>query len=175
MRKKAIIFIDMQLGNFQSPNPVFESDRLIDNSKIILDQARKDGEKIFFIQNNGNSGDIDEQGTGGWEIHPRIKPKHDEQIILKITPDSFYETELDKKLKQENIETIVILGLQTEYCIDTTVRRAFSLGYKVNLLKDCHSTWDSEFLTAKQIIHHHNLVLGDFFAVLISMCEFLKE
>lgn len=175
MRKRAIIFIDMQVGNFQSPNPIFKNDRLIDNSKLILNQARKDGEKIFFIQNNGNPGDIDEPGTEGWEIHPRLKPKHNEQVIQKITPDSFYKTELDEKLKQENIEIIVILGLQTEYCIDTTVRRGFSFGYEVKLLKDCHSTWDSEFLTAEQIIHHHNLVLGDFFAELISMHEFLKE
>lgn len=44
-------------------------------------------------------------------------------------------------------------------CIDTTCRRAFSLGYKVTLVSDAHSTWNSQVITAQQIINHHNSVL----------------
>jgi len=58
------------------------------------------------------------------------------------------------------------MGLQTEYCIYTTCRRAFSLGYVVILVKNAHSTWDSSCLTAQQIIWHHNYVLGGWFVVL---------
>ena len=50
----------------------------------------------------------------------------------------------------------------TEYCIDTTVRRAFSLGYDVTLVADGHLTVDSGVLTFDQIISHHNSLLDGF-------------
>ena len=44
-------------------------------------------------------------------------------------------------------------------CVDTTCRRDFSMGYKVTLISDVHSTWNSNELSAQQIINHHNGVL----------------
>ncbi len=85
-------------------------------------------------------------------------------MIEKETPDAFHKTTLHQKLKSKGIKRLVIAGLQTEYCIDTTCRRAYSLGYNVILVKDAHSTWDSTNLTAEQIIRHHNRVLGGWFA-----------
>ncbi len=165
----------MQFGNFNSSNSIFQGEGLIHSAIKILSHAREAGDKVIFIQNMGNPGEIDEPGSKGWEIYPSLKPKENELVIQKTTPDSFYKTDLDNELKKEGITTLVILGLQTEYCVDTTVRKAFSLEYSVELLEDCHSTWDSDFLTATQIIRHHNQILGDFFACLISVNDFLKN
>lgn len=52
------------------------------------------------------------------------------------------------------------LGLMTEYCVDTTLRRAFSLGYKIEFVSDGHSTYDSVNLPAAKIIEHHNGALS---------------
>ncbi len=60
------------------------------------------------------------------------------------------------------IGQIVVCGLVTEGCVDTTIRRAYSLGYKIELADDCHSTTDSNILSAEQIINHHNEVLKIF-------------
>ena len=73
-------------------------------------------------------------------------------------------------------ERLIVVGNQTKFCVDTTCRRAHSLGYKVTLLKDGHSTWDNEHLKAQQIIDHHNLVLGRHFVSLdettcIDFCQ----
>jgi nicotinamidase-related amidase len=57
--------------------------------------------------------------------------------------------------------------MQTEFCIDTTCRRAYSLGYEIILVEDAHSTWNNNVLQAPQIIAHHNLVLGDWFSKLL--------
>jgi nicotinamidase-related amidase len=81
-------------------------------------------------------------------------------VIHKSTPDAFHETPLQHELAARRIKHLVVAGLQTEYCIDTTCRRAFSLGYHITLVEDAHSTWDSLPLTAQQIINHHNHVLG---------------
>ena len=71
-------------------------------------------------------------------------------------------------LQKQNIERLTICGIQTEYCVDTTTRRAYSLGYHVRLVSDGHSTWDGEPFSASQKIEHHNQVLGGWFAELVE-------
>ncbi|WP_301285903.1 isochorismatase family protein [Lysinibacillus endophyticus] len=56
-------------------------------------------------------------------------------------------------------ENITVVGVRTEYCVDTTCRRALSLGYQVTLIADGHTTID-DILPAKQIIEHHNINLS---------------
>ncbi|CAG9620458.1 Peroxyureidoacrylate/ureidoacrylate amidohydrolase RutB [Sutcliffiella rhizosphaerae] len=86
-------------------------------------------------------------------------PEEKDVIIQKFTPDSFLHTSLDEELKKQDIKHVILTGIQSEVCVDTTCRRAFSLGYKVTLVSDTHSTWDSKEITAQQIIDHHNRAL----------------
>ena len=59
------------------------------------------------------------------------------------------------------IERLVIAGLQSEYCINSTTRRAAELGYDVTLVSDVHSTFDGEGKTATEIINEHNQALAN--------------
>ena len=56
---------------------------------------------------------------------------------------------------------IVLVGAQTEYCVDTTARRAASLGYDVDLAADGHATSENGVLSRDQIIEHHNQTLAN--------------
>ena len=87
-------------------------------------------------------------------------------MVQKRHPDAFQDTNLQRELESRGIERLIVTGIQTEYCVDTTCRRAYSLGYGVTLVEDAHSTWDTDLLTAPQIIAHHNDVLGGWFAEL---------
>jgi nicotinamidase-related amidase len=151
MVKSALVIIDMQLGNFQGSDSVYDGEILLSTVQRLISKARGEGVPVFYVQNKGSKGDPDETGTPGWEIHPTIAPKEGDVVIEKATP--------------------VIAGLQTEYCIDTTCRRAYSLEYDVVLVKDAHSTWDSSSLTAEQIVGHHNRVLGGWFVTLKNQNE----
>ncbi|MBV9330399.1 MAG: isochorismatase family protein [Alphaproteobacteria bacterium] len=62
---------------------------------------------------------------------------------------------------------LIVCGMQTEYCVDTTVRAAHALGYKVTLVSDAHSTGNTQALSAGDIIAHHNLTLAGDFAEVI--------
>lgn len=157
--KKALLVIDVQNGMFQEGNVVYEGWKLLQNLKNLIDQARSAGIPIFYIQHNAPSGKPLEFGAKGWEIHPDISPETEDIIVQKTTPDSFFNTSLNEELKKQGIEHLVVAGIQTEACVDTTCRRAFSMEYKVTLASDTHSTWDTEELTAQQIIKHHNGVL----------------
>ncbi len=65
-------------------------------------------------------------------------------------------------LEKEGVTNLIVAGGMTEYCVDTTCRRATSLGYDVTLAGDAHLTRDNGVLTAANIIAHHNFVLDDF-------------
>ncbi len=166
MKGTALLIIDMQLGNFQEPNPIHHGDTLLKKVKRLIDKAHTAQTPVIYVQNNGGEGDPDERGTPGWEIHPSIEPKPGDVVVQKGSPDAFHETDLQQALTAKNIRKLVVAGLQTEYCVDTTCRRAYALGYEVVLVRDAHSTWDMGGLSASQIIDHHNQVLGGWFATL---------
>ncbi|MBE0341825.1 isochorismatase family protein, partial [Paenibacillus sp. 28ISP30-2] len=63
----------------------------------------------------------------------------------------------------------IIAGMQTEFCLDTTCRNAYSLGYQNNVLVlDAHSTFNSKVLSGEQIVAHHNEMLGNRFVRLLA-------
>lgn len=165
MSDVALLLIDMQLGNFAS-NPVYKATDLLARAKSLIQKARVSRVPIVYVQNNGAKGDPDEYGTEGWRIHPSIVPMKEDTLVQKKTPDAFHETNLRETLESRSVRKLVVAGLQTEYCVDTTCRRAFSLGYDVVLVKDTHSTWDTPMLNAEQVIKHHNSVLEGFFVAL---------
>jgi nicotinamidase-related amidase len=162
----ALLVIDVQVGNFEDSAPVYGGSDLLSKISSLIGRARAAGVPVVYIQHCGPEGAIDQPGTPGWEIHPAIAPIEGDAVIQKHHPDAFQETNLRRELESRGIERLVITGIQTEYCIDTTCRRAYSLGYDVTLVKDAHSTWDTDCLTAPQIIAHHNNVLGGWFVEL---------
>ena len=117
---------------------------------------------MIYIQHDGQKGHPLETYTKGWEIHPSIKPVSADPVIRKRESDSFFETTLQQELEKREITRLIIGGGMTEYCMDTTCRRATSLGYDVTLASDAHLTRDNGVLTAANIIAHHNFVLDDF-------------
>ena len=161
----ALIVIDMQLGAFQGTiiPPISKAEDLLSNISRLIAKARMQDVPIVFVQHSGGKGSPLEHGTSGWNIHPAIAPMDRDIVIQKSTPDSFHQTQLQKELESRHIRKLVIAGLQTEFCVDTTCRRAFSLGYEVILAKDAHSTWDTDHFSAQQIVAHHNIVLAEWF------------
>jgi nicotinamidase-related amidase len=78
----------------------------------------------------------------------------DELVTHKTACGSFFETKLASELESRKIDRLIVAGCITQYCVDTSVRRAASLGYDVTLAEDGHLTADSESLTFDQIIAH---------------------
>ncbi|WP_026696078.1 cysteine hydrolase family protein [Peribacillus kribbensis] len=157
MKKKALLIIDVQKGMFQADEPVCNGNGLLLVLKNLIEKAHAADVPIFYIQHNASNGLV--PGTECWEIHNEIFPQEYDYIIQKHYPDSFLKTTLHAKLQELGIEHLFLTGIQTEVCVDTTSRSAFSLGYDVTLVSDAHSTWNSGNLSAQQIISHHNSVL----------------
>jgi nicotinamidase-related amidase len=160
-RKTALVLIDVQVNMFE-PDPVHDSKQLMPTLTRLLAQARQAHIPVIFVQNNGETGAPDEPNTPGWHIHPALAPTEDETVLQKEMEDAFYQTPLSQKLAELGVTRLIIAGLQTEMCVDTTIRAAKSRDYDVTLVADGHSTFDSPALTAVQIIAHHNDILTSF-------------
>lgn len=175
MSKTALLVIDVQYGIFMRKNydgmEVYNESGFIGNLKSLTERARAAGVPVIYIQHMYEDFPPMEKGQPFWEVHPDIKPEPADIIIEKHHADAFLESPLDQTLKNLNITDLVITGLQTAYCVDTTCRRAHSLGYQNILASDGHSTLDSDILSAEQIIAHHNSVLGSQFAELKACDE----
>jgi nicotinamidase-related amidase len=155
----AILIIDVQKGMFSMDPPVYNGELLLDKLTQMISFAYQHNIPLIYVQHNGPENSPLEKHTTGWDIHDAIAPQDNDIILQKNTPDSFYETNLKSYLDKLNIDHLILTGIQTEACVDSTCRRAFSLNYDVTLITDAHSTFDKEEITAQQIINHHNEVL----------------
>jgi nicotinamidase-related amidase len=157
----ALLIIDVQVGIIEGFH-AYRGREVLEQINRLLSLARASNVPIIYIQHDGAAGDPLEAGSEGWQIHSAIKPHAEDLIIRKRASDSFFETTLQRELETRGIKHLVVTGCQTEYCVDTTARRAVSLGYDVTLISDAHTTVDNKVLTAAQIIAHHNALLDGF-------------
>jgi nicotinamidase-related amidase len=157
----ALVVIDAQIGVV---GEAYHHDDVLDNINLLLDRARSSGTPVIYVQHNESIEGGLVPGTTIWAIHPAVAPHDGEPVVQKESPDSFHETRLQEELEARGIKRLVITGGQTQYCVDTTVRRAVAQGYDVLLASDAHTTDDSETLPAEKIIAFYNETLNGFWA-----------
>lgn len=157
----ALLVVDVQTGVVDWSEPSCNGEEVLARIKELLSRARANGVPVIYVQHDGHEGGRLEPGTRGWEIHPSVAPAGGETVVRKRASDSFYETTLQEELDARGVRHLVVVGCRTQYCVDTTCRRATTLGYDVTLVKDAHTTM-GEVLTAAQIVAHHNATLDEF-------------
>lgn len=155
----ALVIIDVQK---ELIGDAYRRDEVLEHINTLLARARASGTPVIYVQHDGPKGDGLEVGTDGWQISPVIAPQEGEPIVHKRASDAFYATPLKQELDQRHIRHLVVAGGQTQYCVDTTVRRATTCGYEVTLVGDAHTTYDCDTLTAAQIIAFYNETLDGF-------------
>jgi nicotinamidase-related amidase len=160
-RDTALVVIDVQVGILESAR-AYRRDEVLEQISSLLERARASETAIIYVQHDGPEGHEVEVGSRGWHIHPAIAPAPGEPVVRKSACDSFFETTLQRELEERGIRHLVITGAMTEYCVDTTCRRATSLGFDVTLVSDAHTTHDNDRLSAAVIIAHHNALLDGF-------------
>jgi nicotinamidase-related amidase len=133
----------------------FEIGRVINTINDLSARARKAGVPVVLIQHE-EAGSPLAHGAAGWQLAEGLQTSPKDHRVRKTTGDSFYQTNLQRLVPVQDFERLVICGLQTDYCVNATVRQALKLGYDVVLAADAHSTVDNGNLTAEDIIAEHN-------------------
>ncbi|KAK9237203.1 isochorismatase family protein [Lipomyces kononenkoae] len=150
----ALLVIDVQ-QSLLDEGP-WQAEAMLANIAKLVSAARVAKAPIIYI--------TDRRVQPNPALHASLQPSSSEASIEKSYCDSFIETRLEEELTTRKIERLIIAGMQTDYCIDTTCRSAAARGYTIVLIGDAHSTVDDGPLSAEQVIAHHNRILDGFAA-----------
>ncbi|WP_437898150.1 cysteine hydrolase family protein [Sorangium sp. So ce124] len=161
--RSALVIIDVQNGVLAGEAPVQGASGLLSSIAALLSRARDRGVPVIFVQDD----EVGEVGSAAWDIHREVAPAGGEARVRKLACDAFFETDLAERLEQLGVEHLIIAGCKTEFCVDTTCRRAVTLGFDVTLAADAHGTSESPALAAAAIVAHHNRLL-DGFGVMVA-------
>jgi len=164
----ALMIVDVQQGMFSLPAPLHRGEEVVRRIAGLLDRARAEGVPVVHIQHDGGPGHVLAKGSPGWPHHPMVAPHAGEMVVEKRHSSAFHDTDLHRRLVDAGIDRLVITGMQTEMCVDSACRGAVALDYRVALVADAHTTYDTPMLRADLIIAHHNRLLG---RVLVDLVE----
>ena len=159
MKNTALLVVDIQtaLINF---HPYKEAEFLA-NIRRLIDIARQNGMEVIYVRHDGGEGTPLAYGTEGWQIYSEIAPIDGEKIFDKKFSSSFRDTGLKNYLDSKGITGLVLVGMQTDYCIDTTCRIAFEFGYNVTIPACATTTFDNALATADKLVEYFEQQLWD--------------
>lgn len=146
---QALIVIDIQEGLVKE-NP-FDTKNFIINTKAIIQHFRDQNIEVIFIRHSEDEGLL-AMGSDNWQVYHELKPQENEKIFNKYYNSIFKDTELKEYLYRKNITDLTFVGMQVEFCIDTSVKVGFEYGYKITIVEDAISTFDNEHLPADKIL-----------------------
>lgn len=156
--KQGLLIIDTQkdlVDGSEVEEGVVDKQRLLGNINHLIKKARELGVPVLFIRDK----DVANGEGDGFEVHPSLWREQSDIVFDKEATNAFYQTGLLQHIKENDMQHLVIAGCKTEHCIDTAVRTATVNGLDVTLVGDAHSTSNTKYLAAQQIVDHHNHAL----------------
>ena len=182
-RYAALIVVDVQ-NDFVSPRgsagkrgeDVGAAMAMIPNLTRLIDESRKVGVTIVYIRTTHSewtdtaswiyrtsqkSGlNTCREGTWGAEFYDGIAPLPSERVVIKHRYSAFINTDLNTVLKARGIESILVCGVATNVCVETTARDGYMYDYYVTMIDDCSAAYDAKLHmgTLENIRRHFGLV-----------------
>ncbi|WP_323123116.1 cysteine hydrolase family protein [Burkholderia alba] len=158
MAKTAVIVIDMQRGLLQRARPAHRLADVVAGINRLTAAARAAGAPVCIVQHDGDADDDVVPGTPGWQLHADLERSGDDWLVRKRFSDAFHDTPLAADLDRAGIDSVILCGYATEFCVDSTARRAALLGYRTTVVSDLHTTNERSHASAAQIAEHHNFI-----------------
>lgn len=154
----ATLVIDVQQGLCEGPDAAHDCPGTITRINVVTQRARAAGLPVFFVQHESSAGYL-EHGSPEWQLATGLLVQAGDRRIRKTTPDAFLRTDLHEALQALGIKNLVVCGMHTEFCVDTTTRKALAMGYPVVLVSDAHTSAGNAVIGPQQVVAHHNATL----------------
>ena len=151
MPKTAMLVIDMQ--NALILEHPYDEKRLIRTVSSMEDICRENDIEVIFIRHEDNTL---VKGENGFEIYSQVAPKKGEKIFDKKYNSAFRKTGLLEYLRGKGVTKLIITGMQTDFCVDATIKVAFELGYDVIVPRGGHTTFDNRYLSGEELYHYYS-------------------
>jgi len=184
MENTALLIIDVQNDYFPGGKMTLEkAEQAAKNARSVLEYFRKNNLPVIHIQhistNDGTTFFL--PATDGAKIHHLVLPMEDEKVIVKHFPNSFRETDLLNYLQSKKIKNLVITGMMTDVCVESTTRAAFDFGFTNTIIGDATATRNREIngevIKAEEVQRSFLAgisALGNLYARVINTDELLK-
>jgi nicotinamidase-related amidase len=145
---RGLLVIDIQRDYFpDGAYPLVEPEAAAEKARQVLDGFRARDLPIVHMQHVWDDPEATfmRPGTDGVEIHPLVAPAGGEAVLQKTEPNSFVGTTLESELRSRDVDDLVIVGMMTSMCVDSTTRAAADLGFAVTVVHDACAAPDLEF------------------------------
>lgn len=172
---KALVLIDIQNIYFtEGPYKLYKPEECADNILQVLEYFRKNNLPIIHVKHNFKVPGEKKEYLNS--IYESVSPKENEEIVEKNYPNSFLKTNLKDILDKYKVDELVVAGMMSHMCIDTSVRAAMNYGYKVKLIGDGCTTMDlkyeDEIIKAEIVTKTIIASLNGMFAEIVSYKDF---
>lgn len=170
-----IVLLVVDVQNALIKKHPYNEKKVIENIKRLILTARGTNKKVIYVRHDDGKGTEFEKGTDGWQIYDDVAPNNSEYIVEKEYNSAFHKTGLREYLESKEIDTIILVGLQTEYCMDATLKSAFDYEYKIIIPEETNTTFDNEFLSGEKLYEFYNYkIWNKRFANVLSMDDVIK-
>ncbi|MCR5552598.1 MAG: cysteine hydrolase [Oscillospiraceae bacterium] len=149
-----LLVIDVQKALVDEDLYAYET--FVDSVVRLVDAARKNGVEVVFVQHDAGAGSGLSIGDEGFEIIDEIKPEVGEKVFVKTVNSCFGNKDFKAYMEQQTDRRLMIVGLQTNYCIDATVKSAFERGFEVIIPEGTNSTFDNNYMNAETTVRYYN-------------------
>ncbi len=149
-----LLVIDIQKGITDSE--LYNFDTFIDRTVRLIDLARKNQVEVVYFQHDDGPGSGFSAGDSDFEIADQVTPEKGEKVFIKTINSCFGNKEFAEYMGQQEDKRLMIIGLQTNYCIDATVRSAFERGYQAIIPEETNSTFDNDYMTGETTYRYYN-------------------
>ncbi len=153
--KKALLVIDVQNALCHGEGATHNALGVIDNINLVVSRARQVGVPVIYVQHDTETGAM-RYLSEGWQLPKELENLDSDIYVRKQASDAFKKTDLKEHLDRLGVQELIICGMQSEFCVDSTLRRALSLDYAVTVIADGHTTVDNDIIPAGTISRHHN-------------------
>jgi len=135
--KTALLIVDIQNFYFPGEGPgLVNAEQASLAAKEILQIFRNKKQLVVHVRH---------KSAKGMEIHKNVEPLPDEKVITKEEVNSFLGTDLLEYLRSNNINRLVIIGMQTQMCLEAAVRAAHDYGFECVVIQEACATKDLNF------------------------------
>ena len=137
-------------------NKLYKFNNFVDNVKTLINCARENNVEVVYVRHDDGPNSELTKGEEGFEIYDEFKPMNNEKIFDKEVNSAFKGTGLLEYLNSKNENNIIITGLQSDYCIDATIKCGFEYGFNIIVPAYANTTMDNMFMSAEQSYKYYN-------------------
>ncbi len=135
---------------------LYQFEKFTANVKLLIKTARKNKIEVIYVRHDDGPGCELTKGQEGFEIYDEFRPINGEQIFDKNVNSAFKGTGLLEYLKNKEESDIIVVGLQTDYCIDATIKCGFEHGFRMMVPEYANTTVDNVFIDGETSYTYYN-------------------